>query len=54
MGGWCRTLLLGDPRSVCVTGTDIRKLRKPDVYKAKGIRYAGEVIRKKVGKTGAK
>jgi large subunit ribosomal protein L6 len=32
---------------------DIRSLRQPDVYKNKGIRYAGEVLRKKVGKTGA-
>ena len=30
----------------------IRKLRKPDPYKGKGVRYAGEVIRRKVGKTG--
>ncbi|MEN3268723.1 MAG: large subunit ribosomal protein, partial [Pseudonocardia sp.] len=29
-----------------------RKLRKPDPYKGKGVRYAGEVIRRKVGKTG--
>ncbi len=36
------------------TAAEIRGLRPPDVYKAKGIRYAGEVIRKKVGKTGAK
>jgi len=32
---------------------DIRGLRKPDPYKNKGIRYTGEVLRKKVGKTGA-
>jgi large subunit ribosomal protein L6 len=32
----------------------IRRFRKPDVYKGKGIRYAGEVIKKKVGKSGAK
>src|SRR6478736_7443327 len=31
---------------------NIRKLRKPDPYKGKGIRYAGEVIRRKVGKAG--
>jgi len=30
----------------------IRKLRKPDPYKAKGVKYAGEVIRRKVGKSG--
>jgi large subunit ribosomal protein L6 len=43
-----------DRQLVGQVAADIRKLRKPDVYKAKGIRYAGEVIRKKVGKTGAK
>jgi large subunit ribosomal protein L6 len=32
---------------------DIRSLRKPDPYKNKGVRYTGEVLRKKVGKTGA-
>ena len=30
----------------------IRKLRKPDPYKGKGVRYAGEQIRRKVGKAG--
>jgi len=30
-----------------------RSLRKPDPYKNKGVRYTGEVLRKKVGKTGA-
>jgi len=30
----------------------IRKLRKPDPYKGKGVRYSGERIRRKVGKTG--
>jgi large subunit ribosomal protein L6 len=32
---------------------NIRALRPPDPYKNKGIRYTGEVLRKKVGKTGA-
>jgi large subunit ribosomal protein L6 len=32
---------------------DIRALRPPDPYKNKGIRYTGEALRKKVGKTGA-
>src|ERR1017187_7041540 len=32
---------------------NIRGLRKPDPYKNKGIRYTGEALRKKVGKTGA-
>jgi large subunit ribosomal protein L6 len=30
----------------------IRNLRKPDPYKGKGVKYAGEVLRKKAGKTG--
>jgi len=33
---------------------DMRALRKPDPYKNKGVRYAGERLKKKVGKTGAK
>ncbi|MBP1642476.1 MAG: rplF [Acidobacteria bacterium] len=33
---------------------EIRKLRVPDPYKAKGIKYSDEVIRRKVGKAGAK
>ena len=32
---------------------DIRKIRKPEPYKGKGIRYAGEHVRRKAGKTGA-
>ena len=32
---------------------DMRSLRKPDPYKNKGVRYTGEPLRKKVGKTGA-
>jgi len=49
---------------VTVTGVDrqlvgqvaanIRRMRKPDPYKQKGVRYMGEVLKKKVGKTGAK
>ncbi|MDX6428751.1 MAG: large subunit ribosomal protein, partial [Streptosporangiaceae bacterium] len=31
---------------------NIRKLRKPDPYKGKGVRYQGEQIRRKVGKAG--
>jgi large subunit ribosomal protein L6 len=31
---------------------DIRKWRKPEPYKGKGIRYAGEVVRRKAGKAG--
>ena len=33
---------------------NIRKLRKPDPYKGKGVRYQGEVIRRKAGKAGKK
>jgi large subunit ribosomal protein L6 len=32
---------------------NMRALRKPDPYKNKGVRYTGEALRKKVGKTGA-
>ena len=32
---------------------ELRALRPPDVYKLKGIRYEGELLRKKAGKTGA-
>ena len=35
------------------TAANMRALRPPDPYKNKGIRYTGEVLRKKVGKTGA-
>jgi len=41
-----------DKQSVGEIAAKIRKLRKPDPYKGKGVRYAGEVIRRKVGKTG--
>ena len=33
---------------------NIRRMRKPDPYKQKGVRYTGEVLKKKAGKTGAK
>jgi large subunit ribosomal protein L6 len=41
-----------DKQLVGETAANIRKLRKPDPYKGKGVRYAGEAIRRKVGKTG--
>jgi large subunit ribosomal protein L6 len=41
-----------DKQLVGETAAQIRKLRKPDPYKAKGVRYQGEVIRRKVGKAG--
>ena len=52
------------PTQVLVEGSDkeivgqvaaeIRSLRPPDAYKGKGVRYVGEVVKKKAGKTGAK
>jgi large subunit ribosomal protein L6 len=33
---------------------EIRSLRKPEPYKGKGVRYLGEQVRRKAGKTGAK
>jgi large subunit ribosomal protein L6 len=41
-----------DKQKVGEVSAKIRKLRKPDPYKAKGVKYAGEVIRRKVGKAG--
>jgi large subunit ribosomal protein L6 len=41
-----------DKQQVGEVAAKIRKLRKPDPYKGKGVRYAGEVVRRKVGKTG--
>ena len=56
------TLTIDGPTRLSVQGIDkqqvgeiaanIRKLRKPDPYKGKGVRYAGEQIRRKVGKAG--
>ena len=41
-----------DKQKVGEVAANLRKLRKPDPYKGKGVRYAGEVIRRKVGKAG--
>jgi large subunit ribosomal protein L6 len=41
-----------DKQLVGEVAANIRKLRKPDPYKGKGVRYQGEVIRRKAGKTG--
>jgi large subunit ribosomal protein L6 len=41
-----------DKQLVGEIAANIRKLRRPDPYKGKGVRYAGEVVRRKVGKTG--
>lgn len=58
------TLDVPTPSQIVVSGIDkeavgemaakIRSLRKPEPYKGKGIKYANEVIRRKVGKAGAK
>jgi large subunit ribosomal protein L6 len=42
-----------DRQLVGQVAANIRGLRKPDPYKQKGVRYTGEVLKKKVGKTGA-
>ncbi|MEP6599880.1 MAG: 50S ribosomal protein L6 [Actinomycetota bacterium] len=41
-----------DKQQVGEVAANIRKLRKPDPYKGKGVRYQGEVVRRKAGKTG--
>ena len=41
-----------DKQLVGETAANIRKLRKPEPYKGKGVRYAGEIVRRKVGKAG--
>src|SRR6185295_9483614 len=41
-----------DKRKVGQVAANLRAVKPPDVYKQKGIRYAGEVLRKKEGKTG--
>ena len=43
-----------DRQLVGQVAANIRRLRKPDPYKQKGVRYTGEVLKKKAGKTGAK
>jgi large subunit ribosomal protein L6 len=48
------TISGADRQKVGQTAAEIRKLRVPDPYKAKGIKYADEVIRRKVGKAGGK
>ena len=42
-----------DKQLIGQVAANIRSLRKPDPYKNKGVRYTGEVLRKKVGKSGA-
>ena len=48
------TITGADKQKVGQTAAEIRSLRVPDPYKAKGIKYANEVIRRKVGKAGGK
>ena len=43
-----------DRQLVGQVAANIRRLRKPDPYKQKGVRYTGEQLKKKAGKTGAK
>jgi large subunit ribosomal protein L6 len=43
-----------DRQQVGQVAANMRRLRKPDPYKQKGVRYTGEVLKKKAGKTGAK
>jgi len=43
-----------DRQKVGQVAAEMRELRPPDPYKNKGVRYAGERLKKKVGKTGAK
>ena len=64
LGTLRRARALGVQTHLVVTGHDrqmlgqvaanMRSLRKPDPYKQKGVRYTGEVLKKKAGKTGAK
>ena len=48
------TVLGIDKQVVGEVAANIRKLRKPEPYKGKGVRYAGECVRRKVGKAGKK
>jgi len=41
-----------DKEKVGQVAADIRAWRKPEPYKGKGVRYAGEIVRRKAGKTG--
>ena len=55
-------ILVEDPTNIVISGSDkqsvgllsakIRKLRPPEPYKGKGIKYIDEIVRRKVGKTG--
>ena len=43
-----------DKQLVGAIAADVRKVRPPEPYKGKGIRYEGEVVKLKAGKTGSK
>ena len=43
-----------DKQQVGEVAANIRKLRKPEPFKGKGVRYEGEVVRRKAGKAGKK
>jgi large subunit ribosomal protein L6 len=43
-----------DKQLLGAVAAKIRSLRKPEPFKGKGVRYAGEVVRRKAGKSGAK
>ena len=47
------TVTGADRQVVGQVAANIRRMRKPDPYKQKGVRYMGEQLKKKVGKTGA-
>jgi large subunit ribosomal protein L6 len=47
------TVTGADRQMVGQVAANIRQMRKPDPYKQKGVRYTGEQLKKKVGKTGA-
>lgn len=46
------TVTGADKQAVGMTAANIRKIKKPEPYKGKGIRYEGEVVRRKAGKAG--
>ena len=46
------TVLGIDKQAVGEVAANLRKLRKPEPYKGKGVRYAGEVVRRKAGNSG--
>jgi large subunit ribosomal protein L6 len=48
------TVAGADRQQVGQVAAEIRRLRKPDPYKGKGIKYTNEVLRRKVGKAGGK